>query len=643
MKTNRPTQDYTGWNLPEDAKARSGKGSVTGNIVYSPDGTRLVVPSSTGIWIYNAHTLQEVSLITEHRGFDPSATGFRSDGSLLAVGTLLPSWFGNPSYTIQLWDERTKRQKFIDTEFRDFDSLVLSPNSKIIVSIDKEKRAYLWDVQTEHLRFKEYNGIFFPVAFSPDSRILASAREDGTIQLWNITTDEPLKILTEQPEEFFPSEELPDGRPIGSQAQGFSFLIFSPDSKIIAGASTLIHFPQGVMSGIIWLWDANTGHIKSMFHVPDIPELLELGIIGAIEPELGRTIKEVVTSLAFSPNSRIFAVGAYGVISNQGGYATATIQLYNIQTGERKFYSTGHTAPICSMVFSPDGKTLTSAGRDGTILQWDADLDQNKSIHVKMSDVTSIPSPNISIGRNNTDFESDRTQLTNHQLQIKQICEEQGIITLCHFTRIENLQNILQEGLLSRKLLETRKPQPKFNDQKRLDERRDAICLSISFPNFQLFNKFSRPTQKSQPDYSQWAVLLLKTEVLWELDCAFCQENAAAKTVRSIQMKERKKPDALKGMFVDVCRDTREVIYQRQSLRIPSHYPTHPQAEVLVFNRIQTEHIKEVHFYLETSLEQWRYSNAGTYTPRLAVNQQYFQYGRDQIVEQYNLEDDIPF
>ena len=117
MKTNSPTQDYTGWNLPEDAKARSGKGSVTGNIVYSPDGTRLVVPSSTGIWIYNAHTLQEVSLITEHRGFDPSATGFRSDGSLIAVGTLLPSWFGNPSYTIQLWDERTKRQKFIDTEF----------------------------------------------------------------------------------------------------------------------------------------------------------------------------------------------------------------------------------------------------------------------------------------------------------------------------------------------------------------------------------------------------------------------------------------------------------------------------------------------------------------------------------------------
>lgn len=62
--------------------------------------------------------------------------------------------------------------------------------------------------------------------------------------------------------------------------------------------------------------------------------------------------------------------------------------------------------------------------------------------------------------------------------------------------------------------------------------------------------------------------------------------------------------------------------------------------------------IKEVHFYDETSLEQWRYSNPGTYTARLTVNQQYFQYGRDQVVWQDdNLDDsdisvdddDIPF
>ena len=44
-------QDYTQWSLPEGAKARLGKGWVSG-IAYSPDGTRLAVASSIGIWLY---------------------------------------------------------------------------------------------------------------------------------------------------------------------------------------------------------------------------------------------------------------------------------------------------------------------------------------------------------------------------------------------------------------------------------------------------------------------------------------------------------------------------------------------------------------------------------------------------------------
>ena len=49
-------QDYTQWGLPEGAKTRLGKGHITGNIAYSPDGTRLAMASSIGIWIYDTHT-----------------------------------------------------------------------------------------------------------------------------------------------------------------------------------------------------------------------------------------------------------------------------------------------------------------------------------------------------------------------------------------------------------------------------------------------------------------------------------------------------------------------------------------------------------------------------------------------------------
>ena len=53
-------QDYTRWGLPEGALARLGKGSI-GDVAYSPDGTRIAVASSIGIWLYDAGTGAEVA------------------------------------------------------------------------------------------------------------------------------------------------------------------------------------------------------------------------------------------------------------------------------------------------------------------------------------------------------------------------------------------------------------------------------------------------------------------------------------------------------------------------------------------------------------------------------------------------------
>ena len=191
----------------------------------------------------------------------------------------------------------------------------------------------------------------------------------------------------------------------------------------------------------------------------------------------------------------------------------------------------------------------------------------------------------------------------NRTSSIKQICHDRGIKILVHFTHIENLRRILGEGLLSRETLETmRNPLKKplrFNDQDRLDKHPEAICLSISFPNYKMFFKYASEKQ------SQWVVLLLDAKLLWELDCAFCQENAASNAVHTIPLKERKKPDALNNMFIDY--DS----ISRQSLSIPDHYPTYPQAEVLVCNPIPVAYIKKVHFYEKPALEQWYSQNSG--------------------------------
>ena len=48
-------EEYTRWHLPEGAIARYGKGSIR-ELAYFPDGTRLAVRSSIGIWIYDTRT-----------------------------------------------------------------------------------------------------------------------------------------------------------------------------------------------------------------------------------------------------------------------------------------------------------------------------------------------------------------------------------------------------------------------------------------------------------------------------------------------------------------------------------------------------------------------------------------------------------
>lgn len=203
--------------------------------------------------------------------------------------------------------------------------------------------------------------------------------------------------------------------------------------------------------------------------------------------------------------------------------------------------------------------------------------------------------------------------------KIQQIADARGISTLCHFTPKERLSSILHRGLLSRHFLENLPPskRPPFTDPDRHDGYKEAICLSIGFPNYQmLFQKTGHDKQY------QWVILLIDTKVLWELDCAFCYQNASSNHVRRIPLEDIKKPSALKRMFRDQDYDNKGS-YQRQ-LQIPKDYPTHPQAEVLVFDPIPATYIKTVLFCNGTALKKWKEDNPKSYPQTFSANKQYF-------------------
>lgn len=164
------------------------------------------------------------------------------------------------------------------------------------------------------------------------------------------------------------------------------------------------------------------------------------------------------------------------------------------------------------------------------------------------------------------------------------IVEAHGIEHVLHFTRLSNLPSILQYGLLGRQTLVSRSYRAEINDQYRFDYLPDALCCSLSFPNYKMFYSL----RANNPGVD-WAVLRLKPSLLWEKRCVFCASNAASREIASENIENRTTPAAFRAMFSDHSN-----MPDRSTLGIPDHYTTNPQAEVLVLEPIEPRYVMDV-------------------------------------------------
>lgn len=614
-------------NLPKSTKACLGTGYLTGKIVYSPDGTQLVVPKSTGIWVYDMSTFEAIDLISEHRAFNSTeirndqwcelievdnAVGFSSEGNLFAVRVawqycVLPRT--SEIYTIRIWSREIEQPELISIKCPEkVDSMVFSPDGLTLAG-SKDGTIYLWNVHTGELQniLTVEGKKVDSMVFSLDGLTLASTSWVGTGQ-FGIAPD---GNTYESIHSFIDVWDTRTGtRKFNLFAD--SLLGFSPDGQMLAGR---------INGDSVALWEANTGSCEFTFtHYP--PSVLYPYPTTPPDSYTDTSALGSATSLAFSPDGLTLA-----------SFSDDTIHMWDYHTGNCKFTFTG-TGYITSLVFSPDGRTLAGGCEDGTVLLWDIDSSINE---------TALTNDNpFIISESNVDNDSDKNILTeeemayqNHTFQIQKICDEREIKTLCHFTRIENLQGILQEGLIGRSLLEAREQQFLFNDKDRADSNKEAVCLSISFPNYKMLWDIRKNKEKTEGiTHSQWIVLLLDAKVLWELDCAFCQTNAASGAVIPLLSDERigeqKRHEALEDMFVEDYYDSiRKIWISRQNLQIPDNYTTDPQAEILVFDPISAKHIKEVHFYDEITRERWSSTNRETYSQTFRFFPKYFQGRQD--------------
>ena len=309
--------DYTQWHLPDGAKARLGKGGISGNIAYSPDGNQLAVVSTIGIWIYDVRPDKEIELFL--------ITGHTRTVRTVAYSTRLPIIAsGSDDNTVKIWDRISGEHKITLNGHTDgVTSVAFSPDGNTLASGSWDNTVRMWDATTgeQKTTLNGHTDRITSVAFSPDGNTLASGSWDNTVHIWDATTGEQKTTLN-------------------GHTDRISAVAFSPDGDT---------FATGSDDQTIRLW--KTIDLK---HVTTL-----------------KGHAEEIYSIAFSPDSNTIATGS----------ADNTVRLWNVNTGIHKTTLNRHSDDISTIAFSPDGKTIaTGSPEDQTVRLWDAQTGKHKTI-----------------------------------------------------------------------------------------------------------------------------------------------------------------------------------------------------------------------------------------------------------------------
>ena len=368
---------------PTGAELRIGGGTVR-DLVYSPDGRYLALACKYGTWLLEGDTFAEIGRLAS-RGASATSLAFAPDGTL-AVGT--------EEGNVDLWNPRTQSLFGTLNHGTEITALAFSPDGRTLASGAKDGSINLWDSDRRSLlkTFTAHRGAVWSIAFSTDGSQLISVGTDNEAKIWTLDGTAKLTLPGVRAGALFLSDwvVLTAGRGgellLWDLFTGKAFRTLPGHSKEVQGIAKVgDRVASWGEDGQVLLWDVNEGSAATLVVWPSEvkrvtftgPErfvfLAGDGACYTFSDKPSRWMGKVCTitgyarhyslalpRYAFSPDGQLFAVSYEGMI-----------WLWDMATGKEVRALEGHTEPVYSLAFSPDGGLLASGFSDGTIKLWD--------------------------------------------------------------------------------------------------------------------------------------------------------------------------------------------------------------------------------------------------------------------------------
>jgi WD40 repeat protein len=380
---------YYLWRLCQNGHRLTLRGHRSGvrSVTFLQAGKTLASCSSGELRLWDMTTGKQLKLL---RGSGCLAVS--ADGRILATGS---------GQTTALYDVATLKT-LAELQTGGVESLALSPDGSALAAGTFSGVVMLWNTGTGEKLFtlSGHTAQVLALAFSPDGKTLATATGwgDGVTKLWDLTANPPritqqFKCRAKNGLTFLPDGktlliagwgsaifvDVTNGQWIQEQNIGGDFNFVSaavaPDGKT---------FAFGLEERSVKLWDRTKGllrtygHLKEVWCVAFSPDgrgvaagtddgLVHLWDV-VPKPELTLTSAAGYTCAALSRDCGTLALG-----TNDGA-----IKFRDASTGQERSSLAGHGAPVSSVAFSTDGKTLVSGsgaheetGGTGDVKVWE--------------------------------------------------------------------------------------------------------------------------------------------------------------------------------------------------------------------------------------------------------------------------------